>query len=301
MQSLTDDIVDAVGEVLLGKETQVRLALACILAKGHLLIEDLPGMGKTTLAQCLAAVLGLKFDRVQFTSDLLPADILGISIFDRNTSSFIFHPGPIFTQVLLADEINRTTPKTQSALLEAMEEGQVTSDGVSRTLEQPFFVIATQNPIHQSGTFPLPESQLDRFLMRISLGYPSASAERQLFRGVDARANLRKIKPVVNHGQLFALQEQVEQVKASELLLDYLQRLVAFTRSDSRFSYGISPRGALSWLRAAKAWALIHQREYVVPEDIQSVTSSVLGHRVVGREKGEDLLDHLLTTVEVMS
>lgn len=301
MHSLVDEIVDAVGEVLLGKETQVRLALACMLAKGHLLIEDLPGMGKTTLAQCLSAVLGLKFDRVQFTSDLLPADILGVSIFDRNTSSFVFHPGPIFTQVLLADEINRTTPKTQSALLEAMEEGQVTSDGVSRKLEQPFFVIATQNPIHQSGTFPLPESQLDRFLMRISLGYPSASAERQLFKGVDARANLKKINPVLNHGQLLSLQDQVEQVKASEPLLDYLQRLVACTRTDSRFSYGISPRGALSWLRAAKAWALIHQRDYVIPEDIQSVMSSVLGHRIVGRESGEDLLDHLLTSVEVLS
>lgn len=301
MHSLVDEIVDAVGEVLLGKETQVRLALACMLAKGHLLIEDLPGMGKTTLAQCLSAVLGLKFDRVQFTSDLLPADILGVSIFDRNTSSFVFHPGPIFTQVLLADEINRTTPKTQSALLEAMEEGQVTSDGVSRKLEQPFFVIATQNPIHQSGTFPLPESQLDRFLMRISLGYPSASAERQLFKGVDARANLKKINPVLNHGQLLSLQNQVEQVKASEPLLDYLQRLVACTRTDSRFSYGISPRGALSWLRAAKAWALIHQRDYVIPEDIQSVMSSVLGHRIVGRESGEDLLDHLLTSVEVLS
>lgn len=301
MHSLTDEIVSAVGEVLLGKDRQVRLALACLLAKGHLLIEDLPGMGKTTLAQCLAAVLGLKFDRVQFTSDLLPADILGVSVFDRNASSFVFHPGPIFTQLLLADEINRTTPKTQSALLEAMEEGQVTSDGVSRALEQPFFVIATQNPIHQSGTFPLPESQLDRFLMRISLGYPSASAERQLFKGVDARANLKKIVPVVSQVQLFALQEQVERVKASEPLLDYLQRLVSCTRTDSRFSYGISPRGALSWLRAAKSWALIHQRDYVVPEDIQSVMGSVLGHRLVGREPSEDLLDHLATSIEVMS
>ena len=301
MQTLVDRIVESVGEVLLGKEPQVRLALACILAKGHLLIEDLPGMGKTTLAQCLAAVLGLKFDRVQFTSDLLPADILGVSIFDRNASSFVFHPGPIFTQVLLADEINRTTPKTQSALLEAMEEGQVTSDGESRPLEQPFFVIATQNPIHQSGTFPLPESQLDRFLMRISLGYPTPSAERQLFKGVDARANLKRVKPAISIDQLFALQSEVENVKASDPLLDYLQRLLECTRSDSHFSYGLSPRGALAWLRAAKAWALLHQRDYVVPEDLQEVMPAVVGHRIVGRERTEDLLDYLLTKVDVLA
>lgn len=301
MHSAIDEAVDAVGRVLLGKDRQVRLALACLLAKGHLLIEDLPGMGKTTLAQCLAAVLGLKFDRVQFTSDLLPADILGVSIFDRNASSFVFHPGPIFTQLLLADEINRTTPKTQSALLEAMEEGQVTSDGVSRSLEKPFFVIATQNPIHQSGTFPLPESQLDRFLMRISLGYPSAAAERQLLSGIDARANLRKVEPVVTLPQLFSLQEQVEQVKASGALLDYLQRLIECTRSDSRFSFGISPRGALAWLRAAKAWALIHRRDYVIPEDVQNVMGSVLGHRIIGHETTEDLLDYLSKSVDVLS
>lgn len=301
MHTLIDQIVSAVGQVLLGKDQQVRLALACMLAQGHLLIEDLPGMGKTTLAQCLAAVLGLKFDRVQFTSDLLPADILGVSIFDRNASSFVFHPGPVFTQVLLADEINRTTPKTQSALLEAMEEGQVTADGVSRSLEKPFFVIATQNPIHQAGTFPLPESQLDRFLMRISLGYPSASAERQLFRGVDARTNLKKIEPVITMGQLFTLQEEVNLVKASDPLLDYLQRLIACTRTDSHFTYGISPRGAVSWLRAAKAWALIHRRDYVVPEDIQSVMSPVLGHRVIGRERTEELLEYLLNSVDVLS
>lgn len=300
MHSSVDQIIEAVGKVLLGKETQVRLALACLLAKGHLLIEDLPGMGKTTLAHCLAAVLGLRFDRVQFTSDMLPADILGISIFDRDASSFVFHPGPIFTQVLLADEINRTTPKTQSALLEAMEEGQVTSDGVSRTLERPFFVIATQNPLHQSGTFPLPESQLDRFLMRISLGYPSAHAERQLLQGVDARANLKKIEPVIGLEQLFALQDQVERVAVSGPLLDYLQQLIERTRSDSHFNYGVSPRGALAWLRAAKAWALIHRRDYVVPEDVQAVMGSVLGHRVIGRERPDKLLDYLLSTVDVL-
>jgi MoxR-like ATPase len=300
MDSPVDQIITTVGKVLLGKEQQVRLALACMLAQGHLLIEDLPGMGKTTLAQCLAAVLGLKFDRVQFTSDLLPADILGVSIFDRNASSFVFHPGPIFTQILLADEINRTTPKTQSALLEAMEEGQVTSDGVTRVLEKPFFVIATQNPMHQSGTFPLPESQLDRFLMRISLGYPSANAERQLFKGVDPRASLKKIEPVISLEQLFALQAGVKEIKASDPLLDYLQRLVECTRTDKQFTYGISPRGALSWLRAAKAWAMIHRRDYVVPEDLQNVMSSVIGHRINGRESTEHLLQHLLSRVDVM-
>lgn len=301
MHSSVEQIIDAVSTVLLGKDTQVRLALACLLAKGHLLIEDLPGMGKTTLAHCLAAVLGLKFDRVQFTSDLMPADILGISIFDRNASAFVFHPGPIFTQVLLADEINRTTPKTQSALLEAMEEGQVTTDGVSRTLERPFFVIATQNPLHQSGTFPLPESQLDRFLMRISLGYPSAHAERQLLEGVDARANLERMRPVIEIEQLFALQEQVNGIRVSGPLLDYLQRLIERTRSDERFSYGVSPRGALAWLRAAKAWALIHRRDYVVPEDVQAVMGSVLGHRVAGREHPTQLLDYLLNAVDVLA
>lgn len=301
MHSSIDEAIDAIGRVLLGKDTQVRLALACLLAKGHLLIEDLPGMGKTTLAQCLAAVLGLKFDRVQFTSDLLPGDILGVSVFDRNASSFVFHPGPIFTQLLLADEINRTTPKTQSALLEAMEEGQVTSDGVTRDLERPFFVIATQNPIHQAGTFPLPESQLDRFLMRISLGYPSAAAERQLLSGVDPRANLRQIEPVVSLAQLFSLQQQVEQVQASDALLDYLQRLIECTRSDSRFSFGVSPRGALAWLRAAKAWALIHRRDYVIPEDVQQVMGSVLGHRIEGQETTADLLSYLSTSVDVLS
>jgi MoxR-like ATPase len=300
MDSPVDQIIATVGKVLLGKEQQVRLALACLLAQGHLLIEDLPGMGKTTLAQCLAAVLGLKFDRVQFTSDLLPADILGVSIFDRNASSFVFHPGPIFTQILLADEINRTTPKTQSALLEAMEEGQVTSDGVTRILEKPFFVIATQNPMHQSGTFPLPESQLDRFLMRISLGYPSANAERQLFKGVDPRASLKQIEPVISLEQLFALQAGVKEIKASDPLLDYLQRLVECTRTDKQFTYGISPRGALSWLRAAKAWAMIHRRDYVVPEDLQNVMSSVIGHRINGRESTEHLLQHLLSRVDVM-
>lgn len=301
MNLITSRLIETVGHVLLGKDRQVRLALACLLAKGHLLIEDLPGMGKTTLAQCLAAVLGLKYDRVQFTSDLLPSDILGVSIFDKALNAFTFHPGPVFTQVLLADEINRTTPKTQSSLLEAMEEGQVTIDGETRSLPQPFFVIATQNPIHQSGTFPLPESQLDRFLMRITLGYPNGASERLLLKGEDPRSNLKKIQPLITIPQLVELQQQVNSVKASDAVIEYLQRLVERTRRDSHFSYGLSPRGAMAWLRAAKAWALIHGREYVIPEDLQTVMGPVVGHRIHGREKIDDLLDHLLTSVDVMA
>lgn len=303
MESLISRVIDQVGQVLLGKEHQVRLALTCLFAQGHLLIEDLPGMGKTTLAQCLAKVLGLKFERVQFTSDLLPADILGVAIFEREQGVFKFHPGPVFTQVLLADEINRSTPKTQSALLEAMEEGQVTIEGKSRPLPQPFFVIATQNPLSQSGTFPLPESQLDRFLMRISLGYPSEASERLLFKGVEPRAVLKDLAPLMTLAQLSAIQAKVATVKTSDALLDYLQRLVLFTRTDEAFTYGLSPRGALAWLRAAKAWALVHRRDYVLPEDIQAVMGVVVGHRVRGSlNRGpEALVEHLRNRVAVVA
>lgn len=304
MQNTINSVVQAVGEILLGKEQQIKLALTCLFARGHLLIEDLPGMGKTTLAQSLAGVLGLAYERVQFTSDLLPADILGVAVFDRNQSSFNFHPGPVFTQVLLADEINRTTPKTQSALLEAMEEGQVTIEGQCRPLPTPFFVIATQNPLSHAGTHPLPESQLDRFLMRIALGYPSRASERQLFQGADPRARLRNMQPVITHSQLAAIQDQVIQVKATEQLLDYLQRLVDFTRVDPRFGFGLSPRGALALLHAAKAWAVIHGRDYVVPEDIQIVLPAVVGHRVRGSQgsEGRELLaDYLLKSVDVLA
>jgi len=309
MSELIPKIVDTVGTVLLGKEQQVKLSLACLFAKGHLLIEDLPGMGKTTLAQCLAQVLGLSFERVQFTSDLLPADILGSAIFDRNTSEFVFHSGPVFTQVLLADEVNRTTPKTQSALLEAMEERQVTIEGETRPLPEPFFVIATQNPQSQAGTYPLPESQLDRFLMRVSLGYPSAATERQLYQGVDPRARLANIQPLTSLTQLRAIQDEVREIKASDQLLDYLQRLVEFTRYDESFSYGLSPRGALALLNSAKAWALIHKRAYVVPEDLQTVLPSVVGHRVRGVSHhangdssagSQSLTDFLLESVHVV-
>jgi len=280
MQKLIDRAVTEIGSVLLGKETEVRLALCCLIARGHLLIEDLPGMGKTTLSHALAKVLGLEYKRVQFTSDLLPADILGSSIFNRETAQFQFIPGPVFTQVLLADEINRTTPKTQSALLEAMEEGQVTIDGLTRELPAPFFIIATQNPATQSGTYPLPESQLDRFLMRISLGYPGQEAERKLFLGEDSRKKLMQLKSCLSTQQLVSIQKSVDDVHASDNLLDYLQRLIAVTRESADFAYGISPRGALALLRCAKTWALMAGRGHVVPEDMQMVLPSVFEHRL---------------------
>lgn len=309
MQNLIEKIITQVDQILLGKDRQVRLALTCLFARGHLLIEDLPGMGKTTLAQCLARVLGLEYERIQFTSDLLPADILGVSVFNQKTASFEFHGGPIFTQVLLADEINRTTPKTQSALLEAMEERQVTVEGETRTLPEPFFVIATQNPLSQAGTYPLPESQLDRFLMRISLGYPGTAAERMLFQGIDPRRKLQSVEPLISTQQLAEIQHAVEEVKATDQLLDYLQRLTEFTRSDEAFSLGLSPRGALAVLRAAKAWALVHNRDHLLPEDLQTVLPVTAGHRVRGvhrQHQGENisnsqsLVAHLLNSVDVL-
>ena len=277
-----DSAVEEVGRVLLGKEPQIRLALCCLFARGHLLIEDLPGMGKTTLSHALASVLGLSWKRVQFTSDLLPADILGVSVFDANDSSFNFHPGPIFTQLLLADEINRTTPRTQSALLEAMGEGQVTVEGETRPLPQPFFVIATQNPVHQSGTYPLPESQLDRFLMRLELGYPPPRAEREMFeRRYSAALEIKHLHRCIDLDQLEAIRVAVSKVHASENLLDYLQRLVAYTRQSAEFEVGLSPRGALALLDCAKTWAVMHNREHVVPEDVQLVLPAVAGHRLI--------------------
>lgn len=272
-------VVDEVGKVLLGKERQIRLALCCLFCKGHLLIEDLPGMGKTTLSQALAKVLRLEHKRVQFTSDLLPADILGFSIYDKTSSEFKFHPGPVFTEVLLADEINRTTPKTQSALLEAMAEGQVTVEGETRVLNPPFFVIATQNPVTQSGTYPLPESQLDRFLMRIELGYPDPSAERKLYMGVDSKAQLVALVQRLNASDLEGISDAAAKIKTSDALLDYVQRLVEYSRNAEEFAYGLSPRGALALLRAAKTWALMEGRSHVVPEDVQAVLPAVCGHR----------------------
>lgn len=281
--TLINTIIAEASAVILGKEQQIRLSLACVLAGGHLLIEDLPGMGKTTLAHTLAQVLGLSFKRTQFTSDLLPADILGVSVFDRNTSSFQFHPGPIFTNVLLADEINRATPKTQSALLEAMEEGQVTLEGETHPLPAPFFVIATQNPKHHIGTFPLPESQLDRFLMRIQLGYPDHQSERALLKNQGGRASANKIKPCIEATRLLQLQQQVSTIHISESLLDYLQALIAYTRthfSVGAYAGGLSPRAGLALKQCAQAWALMQGRDFVIPEDIQAVLPSVVEHRL---------------------
>ncbi len=308
MNLVVDDIVDSIGNVLLGKQHQVKLALSCVLAQGHLLIEDLPGMGKTTLAHSLAKVIGLSYERVQFTSDLLPGDILGVSIFDAKESEFHFHTGPIFTQVLLADEINRSTPKTQSALLEAMEERQVTVEGKTRTLPEPFFVIATQNPMSQAGTYPLPESQLDRFLMCISLGYPNPESERRLLAGEDPRQHIALLKALMDAPRIMALQQQISQINVSEPLLDYVQRLVAFTRQHERFVNGLSPRGAMALLKAARAWALIHKRDYVLPDDVQAVLPSVVEHRVQGygsarihtSDDAESLSHFLINSVEVV-
>ena len=250
-QQLVARLIESIGQVLLGKENQIKLALACLLARGHLLIEDLPGMGKTLLSHALSKVLGLTYNRIQFTSDVLPADVIGVSIFDKEKAAFRFVPGPIFAQVVLADEINRATPKSQSALLEAMEERQVTVEGETRALPEPFFVIATQNPATQTGTFPLPESQLDRFLMRIHLGYPEPDAERELLRGGDRRLLLDDLAPVTDIEGLHALQQRVEAIKVSDPLIDYIQRLVGHSRHEDSFAYGLSPRGALSLLGGA--------------------------------------------------
>lgn len=269
-----------VNAVLLGKETRVRMALACLLARGHLLLEDLPGMGKTTLSHALAQVLGLSWQRIQFTADLLPGDILGTSVFERDSSRFVFHPGPVFTELLLADEINRATPKSQSALLEAMEERQVTVEGTTRALPEPFFVIATQNPVSQSGTFSLPESQLDRFLMRLSLGYPDARAERALLGGTGGRQQGAQLTARLDKQQLLQAQQQVAAVKASDALIDYILRLVEATRNHPQLAYGLSPRGSMALLAAARAWAFLDGRDYVIPEDVQALAPSVIAHRL---------------------
>ena len=276
MQNTLKAIVDGTSQVILGKQIQIKLSLACLLAGGHLLIEDLPGMGKTTLAHTLALVLGLNFRRSQFTSDLLPADIIGVSVYDRATSAFQFHRGPVFTNVLLADEINRATPKTQSALLEAMEEQQITVDGETHALPKPFFVIATQNPKHHIGTFALPESQLDRFLMRITLGYPDAQSERALLKNQAGRGT--KIQAACDINTLISLQQAVKNVHVSEQLLDYLQDLILYTRT--QFTTGLSPRAGLGLRLCAQAWALLEGRDYVIPEDVQAVFASVVSHRL---------------------
>ncbi len=273
-------VLQRAGEIILGKDQQIRMAMCCILARGHLLIEDVPGVGKTTLSHVLASLLGLQYQRIQFTSDLLPADVVGVSIFDRDSSTFRFHPGPIFSQVILADEINRASPKAQSALLEAMEEHQVTADGETMKLPEPFFVIATQNPSHQIGTFPLPESQLDRFLMRIKLGYPDRAAERALLKGVDRRDLIARITPSMSVEELTSLQKKVAQIFVSDALVDYIQALVLHTRDSAHFEMGLSPRAGLALLRAAQSWALMSGRQQVLPEDVQTVAPAVVGHRL---------------------
>jgi MoxR-like ATPase len=297
-------VVAQVGSIVLGKELQVRLALACLLARGHLLIEDIPGVGKTTLAHALAASLGLTFQRIQFTSDLLPADILGVSVYNRDAGNFKFHPGPIFTHVVLADEVNRATPKAQSALLEAMEEHQVTIEGETRRLPQPFFVIATQNPSHQVGTFPLPESQLDRFLMRIQLGYPGADAERALLLGQDRRDLLDNLGAALAVEELTTLQQEVRRIHVAPALLDYVQALVQYTRTSPDYTTGLSPRAALAMLHAARAWALMDGRRHVVPEDVQIVLPGVVSHRLgvspeLARVNGRSVAEHLIKEVAI--
>jgi MoxR-like ATPase len=273
-------VISAASTVILGKENQVRLSLACLLARGHLLIEDLPGVGKTTLAHVLARSLGMHFQRIQFTSDMLPADIIGVSIYERDTGGFKFHPGPVFAQVILADEVNRATPKTQSALLEAMEEHQVTAEGETRKLPEPFFVIATQNPSEQVGTFPLPESQLDRFMMRIELGYPDRDAERALLTGTDRRDLLATLDPCMTPAELMELQAGVQKVHVSSALLDYVQAIVEYTRRSPDYVCGLSPRAALALVHSARAWALLEGRDKVIPEDVQAILPGVAAHRL---------------------
>jgi MoxR-like ATPase len=304
MNSALHNVIRQTEEVILGKPHQIRLALAALLARGHLLIEDLPGVGKTTLAHALASSFGLQFQRIQFTSDMLPADILGVSIFQRESGEFKFHPGPVFAQMILADEINRAMPKTQSALLEAMEEHQVTQEGATRALPVPFFVVATQNPNYQIGTFPLPESQLDRFLMRIRLGYPDAAAERGLLSGVDRRELIAKLTPQMEVAELLSLQQEARNVFISPALLDYVQAILLYTRESALYEHGLSPRAGLSLLAAARAWALIDGRDALIPEDVQAVLPGVTSHRLQSvqdaqRQDGEKLARELIDAVPI--
>jgi MoxR-like ATPase len=300
-KALAEPVISCVGEILLGKDHEIRLAMTCLLARGHLLIEDLPGVGKTLFARSLAGALGLEFRRIQFTSDLLPADVIGVSVFEQGTNEFRFHPGPLFAQLVLADEVNRATPKAQSALLEAMEEHQVTAEGVTYDLPEPYFVIATQNPQHQIGTFPLPESQLDRFLMRLGLGYPGEVLERELLRGGDRRGMIKALKPLLTAEQLTELQAAASTVHVAEPLLDYAQALIAYTRQSPEFDYGLSPRAAVDLLAAARAWAMLNGHRGVRPEDLKAVFPAVAAHRLTTRDHSghqpEELAQQLLERV----
>jgi MoxR-like ATPase len=297
-----DNIVAQMSQVILGKELQIRLVLTGLMARGHVLIEDVPGVGKTTLAHVLARVIGLSFQRIQFTSDLLPADIIGVSVYDKEVGQFKFHVGPIFAQMVLADEVNRATPKTQSALLEAMGEHQVTVEGETRPLPEPFFVLATQNPLHQIGTFPLPESQLDRFMMRLELGYPNHQTERALLNGRDRREMIADLEPIVTVQDILDIQNAVPQVHVAEALIDYLQDILEHSRQSPRYRVGLSPRAGLAILHCAQAWAVMQGRDYVVPEDVQLVLPGVIGHRLAAMVEQQDtqaLVSQLLEEVAI--
>ena len=299
MHSTVTAIIDDLSSVIFGKQQQIKLALTCLFSEGHLLIEDLPGMGKTTLSHALSAVLGLSYQRIQFTSDLLPADILGTNVFNSTEHSFTFHKGPIFSQVVLADEINRAGPKTQSALLEAMEEQQVTVDGKKYTLPNPFFVIATQNPLYQSGTYPLPESQLDRFLMRISLGFPPKEAEKRLILNMQKR-DYSQLPKRINQQELAAIQSQISQITLSSPVIDYIIELVNYTRTSNAFASSLSPRASMALAKAARSWAFIDGRDFVMPEDVQAVFVSVCQHRLgLHNESGEAQVNDILKNVLV--
>jgi len=302
-QADIDRALSAIETIILGKSIPVKLAVCCLLARGHCLIEDLPGVGKTTLSQTIAQVFGLDFNRIQFTSDLLPADILGVSIFDPEARVFKFHPGPIFAHFLLADEINRATPKTQSALLEAMEEKQITVEGATHRLEEPFFVIGTQNPLDQSGTFPLPESQLDRFMMKLSLGYPDQKAERALLSGGNPRELMRQLRPVISIERFLAIQAAVDNIYCSEPLLDYVQKLVQATRNSGLFVYGISPRAGLAIIQASRAWAIMDGRSHAEPGDVQAVFNVIAEHRLTPAEQhsrsASDLIADLVDQIPI--
>jgi MoxR-like ATPase len=302
--ALLNNAAAGIGRIILGKDAQIRLALTCLVARGHLLIEDMPGVGKTTLAHAIARVMGLDFQRIQFTSDLLPADVLGVSVYDRERAAFEFHPGPIFSHFVLADEVNRATPKTQSALLEAMEEQQTTIEGETRALPRPFFVIATQNPSHQIGTYPLPESQLDRFLMRLHLGFPDGKAERELLRGEDRRDMIEQLQPMLDADRLLEIQQRAAKLHAADALLDYIQAVLDFTRRSPLFEVGLSPRGGLALLSCARALALIEGRDFVLPEHVRQVLAPVVNHRLVASSddlvaSGKTAADCILESVPI--
>jgi MoxR-like ATPase len=301
MTYMIKQLQEALSQIILGKEETVRLGITCLLANGHLLLEDMPGMGKTTFSHALAQLTGLQYQRIQFTSDLLPSDIIGVSIFDADQKLFHFHKGPLFSQLILADEINRATPKTQSALLEAMQERQVTTDGTTEKLPNPFFVIATQNPSFHVGTYPLPESQLDRFLMRLIMGYPSVSAERTLLKSPSFNSKLKDLKPVITPEQLIEFQKQSQKVTVSDPVLDYVQSLLAASRNQELFNHGLSPRAGMGLIRAAQAYALTAERDFVRPDDIQAVLPSVVNHRLIIKKSQTELsaAELLMNMVEV--